>query len=67
MAGGDHSVPQPKAGGDHDIPLHRQATFEVAKRLMEAIVFTNTPWPIISDEKYSMVDKAWQMAIEAQD
>jgi hypothetical protein len=34
---------------------------------MEAIVFTKTPWPIISDEKYSIVDKAWQLAIEAQD
>jgi len=34
---------------------------------MEAIVFTKTPWPIISDEKYSMVDEAWQLAIEAQD
>jgi len=34
---------------------------------MEAIVFTNTPWPIISDEKYSMVDEAWKLAIEVQD
>jgi len=38
---------------------------EVAKRFMEAIVFTMTPWPIISDEKYSMVDKAWKLAIQA--
>jgi len=43
------------------------ATFEVAKRFMEAIIFTKTPWPMISDEKYSMVDKAWKLAIEAQD
>jgi len=34
---------------------------------MEEIVFTKTPWPIISDEKYSMVDEAWKLAIEAQD
>jgi len=34
---------------------------------MQAIVFTKTPWPIISDEKYLMVDKAWKLAIEAQD
>jgi len=34
---------------------------------MEAIVFTKTPWPIISDEKYSMVDEAWNLVIEAQD
>ena len=66
-AGGDYSVPQPKAGGDHNIPQHQKATFEVAKQFMEAIVFTKTPWPIISDEMYSMVDKTWQLAIEAQD
>jgi len=63
-AGGDHSVPQPKAGGDHNVFQHQKATFEVAKRFMEAIVFTKTPWPIISDEMYTMVDKAWQLAIE---
>jgi len=66
-ASGDQNVPQPKAGGDHNIPQHQKATFEVAKRFMEAIVFTKTPWPIISDEMYSMVDEAWKLAIEAQD
>jgi len=66
-AGGDHSVPQPKAGGDHNVPPHQMATFAVVKWFMEAIVFTETPWPIISIEKYSMVDKASQLAIEAQD
>jgi len=34
---------------------------------MEASIFTKTPWPIIADEKYSMVDKACKLAIEAQD
>jgi len=34
---------------------------------MEAIVFSKTPWPITSDGKYSMVDEAWQLAMEAQD
>jgi hypothetical protein len=33
---------------------------------MDAIVFSKTPWPIISDEKYSMVDIAWKLAIEAR-
>jgi len=66
-AGGDHSVPQQKAGGDHNVLQHQKATFEVVKRFMEAIVFTKTPWPSITDEKYSMVDEAWQLAIEAQD
>jgi hypothetical protein len=67
-AGGDHIMPQrTPSGGDHDIPQYQKATFEVAKRFMEAIVFTKIPWPIISDEKYSMVDEAWQLAIEAQD
>jgi len=66
-AGGDHSVPQPKASGDHNVPQNQNATFEVAKQFMEPIVFTKTPWPIISDKKYSMVDNAWQLAIEVQD
>jgi hypothetical protein len=67
-AGGDHNMPQrTPSGGDHDIPQYQKATFEVAKRFMEAIIFTKTPWPIISYEKYSMVDEAWQLAIEAQD
>jgi hypothetical protein len=66
--GGDHNMPQQKPGGGvHNIPQHQNATFEVAKRFMEEIVFTKTPWPIISDEKYSMVDKPWQLAIDAQD
>jgi len=66
-AGGGDSVSQSKAGGDHNVPPHQKVTFEVAKQFMEAMVFTKTPWPIISDEKYLMVDNAWQQAIEAQD
>jgi hypothetical protein len=34
---------------------------------MEAMVFTKTHWPIISDAKYSIVDEAWKLAMEAQD
>jgi len=67
-AGADQNVAQQKpGGGDHNVPQHQKACFEVVKRFMEAIVFTKTPWPIISDEKYSMVDEACQLAIEAQD
>jgi len=66
-AGGDHGIPQPKACGDHNVPPHQKATIEVAKQFIEAIVFMKTPRPIISDEKYSMVGEAWQLAIEAQD
>jgi len=67
-AGGDHNMPQQRpSGGDHNVPQHQEATFEIAKWFMEAIVFTKTPWPIISNEKFSMVDEAWQLAIEAQD
>jgi len=66
-AGGEQNVPQPRAGGDHNVPQHQKATFEVAKRFMEAIVFTKPLWLNISDEKYSMVDEAWKLAIEAQD
>jgi len=58
-ADGDRSVPQPEAGGDHNVPQHPYATFEVVKRFVEAIIFTKTPWPIISDEMYWIVDEAW--------
>jgi len=66
-AAGDQNLSQPKAGGDNNVPQHQKATFEVVKQFMEAILFTMTPWPIISDEKYSMVDEAWNVVIEAQD
>ena len=26
-----------------------------------------TPWPILSNDRYLMVEKAWKLAIEAQD
>jgi len=42
-AGGDHNVPQPKASTDHNVPQHQKATFELANRFIEAIVFTKTP------------------------
>jgi len=64
---GDQNIPQPKASSDQNVPQHQEGTFEVAKRFMEAIVFTKTPWPILSDDKYSMVEEAWKLAIEAQD
>jgi len=34
---------------------------------IEAIVFTKIPWPILSNNKYSMVEEAWKLAIEALD
>jgi len=64
---GDQNIPQPKASSDQDVPQHQKATCEVAKRFMEAIVFTVSPWPILSDDKYLMVEEAWKLAIEAQD
>jgi len=33
---------------------------------MEAIIFTKTPSPIVSDDKYSMVEEALKLAIEPQ-
>jgi len=64
---GDKNAPQPKASADQNVPQHQMATFEVVKRFMEAIVFTNTPWPILSDDKYWMVEEFWRVAIHAQD
>jgi hypothetical protein len=66
--GRDQNIPQHKPGrGDHNIAKQQKATFEVAKWFMEPIVFTKTPWQIISVEKNSMIDEAWQLAIDAQD
>jgi len=49
------------------MPRLEKATFEVAKMFMEAIVFTMTPWPILSDDKYSMIGEDWKLAIDAKD
>jgi hypothetical protein len=51
------ALPLPKAGGDEHVPQHQKAAFDVAKLYTEAIVFTWAPWPITSDEEYSMVDE----------
>jgi hypothetical protein len=67
QSSGDQNIPQPKSSSDQNVHQHQKATFEVAKRLMEAIVFTKTPWPILSDDKYSMVEEAWKLVIDAQD
>jgi hypothetical protein len=64
---GDQNALQPKASADQNVPQYQKATFDVAKRFMKAIVFTKTPWPIFSDDKYWMVEEAWKLAIEAQD
>jgi len=66
MSSGDQNVPQPKASADQNIPQHQKATCELAKRFMEAIVFAKIPWPIISNDKYLMVEEACKLAIEAQ-
>ena len=64
---GGQNCPQPKASIDHNVRQHQKATFEVAKKFIQAIVLMNTPGPILSDVKYSMVEEAWKLAIEAQD
>jgi len=67
IAGEHHNVPQQKASRNQHVPDHQKATLDVLKRFMEAIVFTKTPGPVGSNERYSIVDKAWELAIEAQD
>jgi len=39
---GDQNAPQLKASAYQNVPQHQKATFVVAKRIMEAIVFTKT-------------------------
>ena len=67
-AGGEHNISRQKPGsGDYKVPQYQKATYHAAKRFMEAIVFAQTPRPIISDENYSMVDEASQHGFQAQD
>jgi hypothetical protein len=63
---GNQNARQPKASADYNVPQYQKVTFEVAKRFMEAIVFMKTPRPIVSNDKYSMVEEAWKLAIKAQ-
>lgn len=39
----------------------------VEKMMMDAIVFMTTPWPIVSDDMYTMVQDSRNQAIDAQD
>jgi len=55
---GDQNSPQPKASSNQNVHQHQRATFEVAKRFMEAIIFTKTPSPMLSDANYSIVEEA---------
>jgi len=67
MTSGAPNIPQRKASADQDVCKHQKATFEVVKGFLEAIIFTKTPGPIISDVKYLMVEEACSLAIEPQD
>jgi hypothetical protein len=49
------------------VPEDQKEHVEVEKWFKEAILFTETTGPAISNEKYSIVDDTWQLAIEAQD
>ena len=61
------ALPLPNAGGDQNMSQKQKATFEVVKWLQEAIIVTTTCSPVLSNHKYSMVDKAWKHAFEGQD
>jgi hypothetical protein len=64
---GGYQALQTKASADQNVSQHQKATFELAKWFMEQIVFMKTPWPLLSDDKYWMVEEAWRLDIEAQD
>jgi len=63
---GAQTIPQPTASPDRNIPQHQRGTFEVSKRCIEAIIFRKTAWPIFFGDKYSMVEDARKLVIEAQ-
>jgi hypothetical protein len=66
MSSGDQNIPQSKASSDQNISPHPQATFEVVKIFMEAIIYMKISCPILSNDKHSMVEEAWKLAIAAQ-
>jgi len=63
----EEHVQQSKASGDWNVPQHHMALFEVLILFMQENVFTRIEWPILSDDKYSMYEAAWKLAIQAQD
>jgi len=67
MSGADLNVAQPKASGDLHFPQLQMATFEEVKCLMEAIVLMKTPWSILSNDKYWMIEEASKIVFEVQD
>jgi hypothetical protein len=52
----DQNVPQSQAGAYQNVSPHQQVNIVVAKWFMEAIVFTKTPGPVLSNIKYNMVE-----------
>jgi len=63
----DQNTPEPKASADQNVRQHQKATLDVAKWFVEANVFGKTPWPILFYDKYSKVEEAWRLAIDAKD
>ena len=63
---GGRNDPQYKASGDQNIPQYQKSTCELMHRFMKAIILRMSTKPILSDDKYSMVEEAWRLAIEAQ-
>jgi hypothetical protein len=49
------------------LPDTKTATVDVATTFMKTFIFTMTLWPLLSDDKYSTVEQACQLAIKAQD
>jgi len=64
---GHQDVPHLKARADSHVPQHQKATVEVARRFMEAFLFMKTPWAILFDDKYTMLEEGLNLAIVAQD
>ena len=67
MSIADQNILQPKASSEQSVHQHQKATLQVAPRFIEAIVLTKTPWPLLFDVKYSIVEEAGKLEIEAED
>jgi len=57
---------QHKARGDYIVAQLYKANVQIAKRFMAVRGFAWNPWPFISNLKFSAVEQAWKLAIDAQ-
>jgi len=65
MSTADQKFLQPDVYGDYNDSKPQDALFEVTEMFTQDIMLMNIPWPLISNNKFWIVDESWILAIEA--